>query len=176
MSLGLGGSQNPAEVVAHGYAALAERGDGSHPNRRSNAVTEYKAFPGRSHFTLGQEVWEEVADHALSWSTEHAMAPGGRSCKQHFRFATRRSSVGDAGSHPTRSRRPAMNGQQRHLRCFPANRPGPRKPNRLGHSGRVAQWESARFTSRVGRSADPPGFPVFLADLGAGSTRRIRLD
>jgi hypothetical protein len=29
---------------------------------------------GRWHFTLGQVGWEEVADYALSWSIEHAMA------------------------------------------------------------------------------------------------------
>jgi hypothetical protein len=31
-------------------------------------------FPGRSHYTLGQEGWEEVADYALDWSLEHAAA------------------------------------------------------------------------------------------------------
>jgi hypothetical protein len=25
-------------------------------------VTEFKEFPGRSHYTLGQEGWDEVAD------------------------------------------------------------------------------------------------------------------
>jgi hypothetical protein len=34
--------------------------------------TEYEEFPGRSHFTLGQEGWEEVADYALDWAAEHA--------------------------------------------------------------------------------------------------------
>jgi alpha-beta hydrolase superfamily lysophospholipase len=42
---------------------------------RSGALTEYKEFPGRSHFTLGQEGWEEVADYALDWAAEHAKAP-----------------------------------------------------------------------------------------------------
>ena len=42
---------------------------------RSDALTEYKEFPGRSHFTLGQEGWEEVADYALDWAAEHAKAP-----------------------------------------------------------------------------------------------------
>jgi len=37
-------------------------------------LTEYKEFPGRSHFTVGQEGWEEVADHALTWAVEHATA------------------------------------------------------------------------------------------------------
>jgi pimeloyl-ACP methyl ester carboxylesterase len=39
---------------------------------KSNAVTDYKEFPTRSHFTAGEPGWEEVADFALSWATEHA--------------------------------------------------------------------------------------------------------
>jgi len=35
---------------------------------KSSAITEYKYFPGRTHFTLGQEGWEQVADYALTWS------------------------------------------------------------------------------------------------------------
>lgn len=46
--------------------------------RRSNAITEFKEFPGRSHYTLGQEGWEQVADFALAWaarsSAGHARA------------------------------------------------------------------------------------------------------
>jgi alpha-beta hydrolase superfamily lysophospholipase len=38
----------------------------------SPALTEYKEFPGRSHFILGQDGWEEVADYALAWAVEHA--------------------------------------------------------------------------------------------------------
>lgn len=48
--------------------------------RNSNAVTEYKEFPERTHYTLGQAGWEEVADYALAWSEStakegHAMSP-----------------------------------------------------------------------------------------------------
>lgn len=39
---------------------------------RSKALTEFKEFPGRSHYTLGQEGWEEVADFALAWATRSA--------------------------------------------------------------------------------------------------------
>jgi len=39
---------------------------------KSTAVTDYKEFPGRSHFTIGQSGWEEVADFALRWAVEHA--------------------------------------------------------------------------------------------------------
>ena len=43
--------------------------------KSTRAVTEFKVFPGRSHYTLGQSGWEEVADYALDWSVEHAAAP-----------------------------------------------------------------------------------------------------
>jgi pimeloyl-ACP methyl ester carboxylesterase len=39
----------------------------------TRAVTDYKEFPGRSHFSIiGGEGWEEVADYALEWAVEHA--------------------------------------------------------------------------------------------------------
>lgn len=37
---------------------------------RSKAVTAYREFPGRSHFTVGQDGWEEVADYALDWALD----------------------------------------------------------------------------------------------------------
>ncbi|MHB8692231.1 MAG: alpha/beta hydrolase [Solirubrobacteraceae bacterium] len=40
--------------------------------RKSEAITEFKEFPGRSHYTLGQDGWEEVADYALDWATRSA--------------------------------------------------------------------------------------------------------
>ena len=43
--------------------------------KSTRAITEFKVFPGRSHYTLGQPGWEEVADYALDWSVEHAAAP-----------------------------------------------------------------------------------------------------
>ncbi|WUH92827.1 alpha/beta hydrolase [Streptomyces sp. NBC_00433] len=42
--------------------------------RKSPAVTDYREFAGRSHFIVGQQGWEEVADHALDWAEEHATA------------------------------------------------------------------------------------------------------
>ena len=36
--------------------------------QRSTAVTEYKEYADRSHYTVGQEGWEAVADHALEWA------------------------------------------------------------------------------------------------------------
>jgi alpha-beta hydrolase superfamily lysophospholipase len=35
---------------------------------KSKAITAYKEFPGRSHYTLGQAGWEEMADYALDWA------------------------------------------------------------------------------------------------------------
>jgi class 3 adenylate cyclase len=40
--------------------------------RKSAAVTEYKEFPDRSHYTIGQPGWEEVADYALEWAATNA--------------------------------------------------------------------------------------------------------
>ena len=40
--------------------------------RKSTAVTQYKDFPGRTHYTLGQDGWEEVADYALKWMESNA--------------------------------------------------------------------------------------------------------
>src|SRR5215207_6553307 len=41
--------------------------------RYAKSVTDYKEFPGRSHYSvIGGEGWEEVADYALEWATEHA--------------------------------------------------------------------------------------------------------
>jgi pimeloyl-ACP methyl ester carboxylesterase len=37
--------------------------------KRSQATTAYKEFPDRSHFTIGEPGWEEVADYALAWAT-----------------------------------------------------------------------------------------------------------
>jgi pimeloyl-ACP methyl ester carboxylesterase len=42
---------------------------------KSTAITEYKEFPERTHYTLGQTGWEEVADYALEWAEEHAPTP-----------------------------------------------------------------------------------------------------
>lgn len=39
--------------------------------QQASSSTEYKGYPGRCHFP-GQAGWEEVADDALSWTTEHA--------------------------------------------------------------------------------------------------------
>jgi pimeloyl-ACP methyl ester carboxylesterase len=42
--------------------------------RWSNAVTEFKEFPGRTHYVIGQPGWRDVADFALDWAL-HVSAP-----------------------------------------------------------------------------------------------------
>ncbi len=41
--------------------------------KHSKAISAFKLFPGRSHYTCGEKGWEEVADFALDW----ALAPKG---------------------------------------------------------------------------------------------------
>ena len=41
--------------------------------RNTNSVTDYQEFEGRSHYTVGEDGWEEVADYALEWAEAHAM-------------------------------------------------------------------------------------------------------
>ena len=40
--------------------------------RKAPSATEHKEYPGRCHFP-GQDGWEEVADFALQWASEHAI-------------------------------------------------------------------------------------------------------
>ena len=42
---------------------------------KSKAITDYKEFPERSHFTIGEPGWEQVADYALDWAVSHATRP-----------------------------------------------------------------------------------------------------
>jgi non-heme chloroperoxidase len=39
---------------------------------KSQAVTEYKEYADRSHYTCGEPGWEAVADHALEWAVAQA--------------------------------------------------------------------------------------------------------
>jgi hypothetical protein len=41
--------------------------------RRSTAVTTFKEFPERSHYTIGEPGWEQVADYALRWAMENSL-------------------------------------------------------------------------------------------------------
>lgn len=44
----------------------------SNANHYKTGVVEFHEFPGRCHFTCGQEGWEAVADYALEWAVRHA--------------------------------------------------------------------------------------------------------
>jgi pimeloyl-ACP methyl ester carboxylesterase len=39
--------------------------------KKSPALSEYKEFPGRSHFLFYEKGWEEVADYALDWALKN---------------------------------------------------------------------------------------------------------
>ncbi len=41
--------------------------------RKSSAVTEYREFAGRTHFMIGQDGWQELADHALGWARDQQL-------------------------------------------------------------------------------------------------------
>ena len=58
----------------HTVPAVVDKSMAQH-YAKSNAVTEYKEFPGRSHFTIGEHGWEEVADYALDWALAQVAAP-----------------------------------------------------------------------------------------------------
>ena len=42
--------------------------------RHSTAVTDFREYPGRAHYTLGLPGWEQVADDALDWASAHAQS------------------------------------------------------------------------------------------------------
>jgi len=51
----------PASVVQANYKLFAY----------STAVTDFKEYPDRTHWTMGQPGWEDVADYALDWATHN---------------------------------------------------------------------------------------------------------
>jgi len=38
--------------------------------RKGTGVVAYREYPGRSHYTVGQDGWEDVADYALAWARD----------------------------------------------------------------------------------------------------------
>jgi pimeloyl-ACP methyl ester carboxylesterase len=55
----------------HVVPASVDRSTAKH-YAQSSAITDYHEFPGRSHFTIGQDGWQEVADYALDWAVRRA--------------------------------------------------------------------------------------------------------
>jgi alpha-beta hydrolase superfamily lysophospholipase len=39
--------------------------------RYRSGVVDVREFPGRTHYIVGQDGWEEVADYALAWAESH---------------------------------------------------------------------------------------------------------
>jgi pimeloyl-ACP methyl ester carboxylesterase len=44
----------------------------SNAKKYKSGLIELKEYPGRSHYTVAQDGWEEVADYALDWATQNA--------------------------------------------------------------------------------------------------------
>ena len=44
-------------------------------HQASPCVTDYKEFPGRSHYIVAESGWEEVADYALTWAESKIRQP-----------------------------------------------------------------------------------------------------
>jgi pimeloyl-ACP methyl ester carboxylesterase len=64
----------PLLLIAGGadHVSPASLTESNFRHYKSSAVTEFREVPGRSHYTLGQEGWEEVADYALDWAVKAA--------------------------------------------------------------------------------------------------------
>lgn len=41
-------------------------------HQASNAITDFKLYPGRPHLLIATPGWEEIADHALEWAVRYA--------------------------------------------------------------------------------------------------------
>jgi pimeloyl-ACP methyl ester carboxylesterase len=52
----------------HIMPASVNRSNAKH--YKSSATTAYREFEGRSHFTVGEDGWEDVADYALAWALD----------------------------------------------------------------------------------------------------------
>jgi len=47
--------------------------------KASPSATDFKEFPGRTHFIIGQAGWEEVADYVLNWLHQQKLLANGAS-------------------------------------------------------------------------------------------------
>ncbi len=64
----------PLLLIAGGddHTAPQSTNESNYKHYKSDAVTELKVYPGRAHFHVGLEGWEEVADYAIDWSLRNA--------------------------------------------------------------------------------------------------------
>lgn len=58
---------------------------------------DYREFPERSHFTIGEKGWEEVADYTLAWAVEQAAEYEAVHPARSAKVAKERHPTGDAG-------------------------------------------------------------------------------
>jgi pimeloyl-ACP methyl ester carboxylesterase len=66
---------SPPIIMGHSFGgAPAVSREAAQHSESTTSVTDYREYPGRSHYTLGQEGWETVADEALAWAGAHAQA------------------------------------------------------------------------------------------------------
>ena len=69
------GNRAPLLFIAGGNDHLAPKAINRANLRKyvqgSPAVTDYREFPNRTHHTVGQKGWEEVADFAVQWANDH---------------------------------------------------------------------------------------------------------
>jgi pimeloyl-ACP methyl ester carboxylesterase len=72
------GDRAPLLLVAGGkdHIAPASVTRATAKKYRGAAVTELAEFPDRSHYTVGEEGWETVADRALLWATSVGAGSG----------------------------------------------------------------------------------------------------
>ena len=81
-ALGIGSGISPGNprraplLICEGSNDLVMDPSTVHANylKQSHApsLTEYKIFPGRSHFLFHEPGWEEVADFAINWASRNA--------------------------------------------------------------------------------------------------------
>ena len=57
----------PAVVIRRNHRAYA----------KSAARTDFREFPGRVHWIIAQDGWEEVAEHAAGWLADLGLGPAG---------------------------------------------------------------------------------------------------
>jgi pimeloyl-ACP methyl ester carboxylesterase len=56
----------------HIMPASVNKANAERYQKESKALTEYREYPGRSHWTCGEPGWEQLADDALDWALSHA--------------------------------------------------------------------------------------------------------
>jgi pimeloyl-ACP methyl ester carboxylesterase len=74
-SLGAGGKvdfrkQRPPLLITAGekdHIVPASLNRTNYKKYQGPSVTDFKEFPGRDHFVIGEQGWQEVADYCLAW-------------------------------------------------------------------------------------------------------------